>query len=351
MTRSSVSTGEVVSTATYLVGMCESAESTRSGPAQSERVAVSESQISAVADLLRSRLGGARPKPVAWDDPHFWNVEASRVDRCQFLAVGNAMNFRFWSLAEGHVIRSGGLVSGEPLRGAMFMWRRLRIAVMRGELSLDAESLSTISAEQFRQAFADDDGTCPLEPGLQDRVSNVRDLGRQLLDRWDGQFANVVDAAHGSLKRFAELAASFRAFDDPVQKLTMVNAIMLTGSGLASFDEPALPGIDYHLVKQAVRQGLVVPSPTIADKLRRRELLDSTESLELRQATMEALLEVAGISGISTATLDNIYWLNGAVCDEHQPACRVESGPACPFEAACARHTEMGLPLELTRHY
>ena len=77
--------------------------------------------------------------------------------------------------------------------------------------------------------------------------------------QWGGEFVNVVDAARGSLTRFAELSATFRAFDDPVRKLTMVNAIMLAGSGLTHFDEEPLPGIDYHLIKQAVRQGLVIP--------------------------------------------------------------------------------------------
>jgi len=78
-------------------------------------------------------------------------------------------------------------------------------------------------------------------------------VGAHLLQSWQGQFVNVIEAAHGSLERFATLSRSFRAFDDPVRKLTMVNAIMLTGSRLANFDRDPLPGVDYHLMKQAVR--------------------------------------------------------------------------------------------------
>jgi hypothetical protein len=198
----------------------------------------------------------------------------------------------------------------------------------------------------FERAFRDDDGDCPLSPGLAVRAENLRDLGARLLATWQGEFVNVVDAAQGSLSRFADISATFRAFDDPVRKLTMVNVIMLAGSGLARFDKEPLPGIDYHLVTQAVRQGLVVPSGGIQDKLRNRRSLTAPESLALRQATLAALVEVAEASETSTAVIDNIYWHNGRVCDEREPACSV-----CPFEKACLQRVDFGRPLEPTRYY
>jgi Potential Queuosine, Q, salvage protein family len=307
---------------------------------------ISQEQVAAVATTLRHKFGGSRPQPAKWDNPLFWNVDASRADRCQFLAVGNAINFRFWSLADGHVVASAGRVDGEFFRGAMYMWRRLRVAICRGEFGVDAEWLSTLTDAAFARAFEDDDGACPLIPGLAARAENLRDLGARLLVRWQGKFVNVVDAAQGSLSRFADMSATFRAFDDPVRKLTMVNAIMLAGSGLAHFDEEPLPGIDYHLVKQAVRQGLVVPSGRIQDKLRERRYLTPSESLALREATLVALLQVADASETSTAVIDNVYWLNGRVCDERAPACR-----ECPFEKVCLQRVDLGRPLEPTRYY
>jgi hypothetical protein len=49
---------------------------------------------------------------------------------------------------------------------------------------------------------------------------------------------------------------------------------------------------------------------------------------------------------MSTAVIDNVYWLNGRVCDEREPAC-----PECPFEKACLQRVDLGRPLELTRYY
>jgi hypothetical protein len=307
---------------------------------------VSQEQVAHLAAALRERFADSTPQPVKWDNPLFWNVDAPRTDRCQYLAVGNAINFRFWSLSDGQVVPSEGPVNGEFSRGSMYLWRRLRVGISRGEFSLNAEWLSRLTVGTLERAFRDDDGHCPLSPGLTERVQNLRDLGARLLASWQGEFANVVDAARGSLSRFTEISATFRAFDDPVRKLTMVNAIMLAGSELAHFDEEPLPGIDYHLVKQAVRQGLVVPSEHLQDMLRERQFLTAEESLALRQATLEALLQVAEESKISTAVIDNIYWGNGRICDERKPACS-----ACPFQNPCQQRIDFGLPLELTRYY
>jgi hypothetical protein len=311
---------------------------------------VDGSRVEAIAAVVRRHFGSALPAAAKWDDPAFWNVEASRAERCQFLSVGNAVNFRFWELKGREAVPSIGTIAGETLRGSMYLWRRLRTAVSGGRFSLEAGYLAELTVERFQAAFEDDDGHLPLRPAIDERVANLRDLGERLLDSWHGQFVHVVDAAQGSLDRFAVLSRSFRAFDDPVQKLTMVNAIMLAGSGLASFDREPLPGVDYHLMKQAVRQGLVEPPAAVATKLAHGELLAASESLSLRQAVLDALVEVANTAGVSTAVLDNLYWMNRRVCSDRNPACqsRVEQ---CPFESACTQRIKFGLPLELTRYY
>ncbi|MEU8303413.1 queuosine salvage family protein [Actinomadura sp. NPDC048955] len=312
---------------------------------------ISHEQVSAVAEFLIRRYGSSTPQAMKWDNPLFWNVDASKAERCQFIAIGNAMNFRFWTLKNGEMVPAVGSIEGESYRGSMYLWRRLRVGVARNEFSLNAEWLSALTEDGLERAFKDDDGNCPLVPGIADRAKNLRDLGAGLLSSWQGRFDNVVRAADGSLKSFAELSAAFRAFDDPVRKLTMVNAIMLTGSGLAQFDENPLPGIDYHLVKQAVRQGLVVPSGVLIDKLKARQFLTASESVVLRQATLEALLQLSREAGISTDIIDNAYWLNGRVCDDRLPACQAIGGPQCPFEQVCLQRTDLGSPIEETRYY
>lgn len=310
------------------------------------RAQINDDRVKSVAEVLRVLVDRERPRPAKWDDPRFWNVESSIGDRCQYLAIGNSINFRFWEQVDGKTVPAIGVIDGEALRGSMYMWRRLRVATIRGEFSLDARVLADLDEGAFSHAFADDDGHLPLRAGITERVLSLRDLGERLLSKRDGQFLNVIRAANGSLKRFGDLSAEFRAFDDPVQKLTMVNAIMLTGSGLAHFDQDPLPGIDYHLVKQALRQGLVTPSHPLRTKLTNHELLDDEDSVALRTAILTALIDVSEMAGVSTAVIDNLYWLNRRICGDDQWLCA-----SCPFEAGCAKHTEYGLPLELTRYY
>jgi hypothetical protein len=315
---------------------------------QVKDLVIDHSAVRRVAREIRTiaQQQGQPLKEESWSDQRFWNVTDSRPDRCQYLALGNAINFRFWSLRDQTVVPSVGVIAGEPLRGAMYMWRRLRLALQREELTLVADDLAGIEEGAFRTAFQDDNGFLPLSEGLSDRVENIRNLGARLGHVWDGSFANILDAADGSLDQFTVLSAGFRAFDDPVQKLTMLNAIMLQGSGLTAFDRDPLPAVDYHLVKQAARQGLVRLPGSLEEKLREGHLLSRDESDVLRMGVRDALVATAARSGVSTAVLDNIYWLNRRVCADVSPDC-----DSCPLRAACAKKVELGLPLEETRYY
>jgi hypothetical protein len=228
----------------------------------------------------------------------------------------------------------------------MYLWRRLRLAHQREEFDISAPALAALDEDTFNRAFADDEGENPLSIAADSRIANLRDLGSTLMTKWGGWFERVVSQSSESLEIFARHSSSFRAFDDPLQKLTMLNAIMLQGSGLVRFDKAPLPAIDYHLVKQAVRQGLVRPGPSIGSKLRDRSLLTQDESTSLRRAVLSALLTAAEGAGTSSAVIDNLYWLNRRICADTDPECGV-----CPFKDGCEQHVELGLPLELTRYY
>jgi hypothetical protein len=121
---------------------------------------------------------------------------------------------------------------------------------------------------------------------------------------------------------------------------------MLSGSGLAHFDRDPAPGVDYHLIRQALRQGLVVPTAQLAASLKTGGTLEQPDSIGLRMAVLDALIEVATQAGISTAVLDNLYWMNRRVCADDSPACT-----ECVFSAQCARKTQYGSPAEWTRYY
>lgn len=320
--------------------------------APSELVAVDRVQIDRVAGHINSQLNTAPFMRARWDDPIFWNVEDSAEDRSQYFAIGCAINFRFWTLRNHQLVPAAGPVDGEHYRGAMYMWRCLRRARDEGILDLlDAQVLTDLTDEDFDAIFTDDNGLNPLAVAQADRLANLRDLGEHLSSDWDGAFFNLVTSCGGSLATFARLSQGFRAFDDPVYKLTMVNAILHLGSGVYEFVDEPLPAIDYHLLRQALRQRIIVPSEQLATKLTQMSVLDQNEAQELRRVALAAFVQLAAKSGAGGDLLDNRYWMNRVNCGDVPVCLDPETAPACSFLGACARATQFALPIELTRYY
>lgn len=320
--------------------------------APSDLVAIDHPQLDRMAAHISSKLDATSFSRARWDDPLFWNVEDSDEDRSQYFAIGCAINFRFWTLRNDQLVPAAGFIDGEHYRGAMYMWRCLRRALDRGVLDLlDAQILAGLTEEDFDAIFTDDRGINPLAVARADRLANLRDLGARLRVDWEGAFFNLVGSCHGSLATFARLSREFRAFDDPMYKLTMVNAILHSGSDVYRFHDEPLPAIDYHLLRQALRQGFIRPVSTLMRKLTSMETLTSYEAQELRRVALTAFVAISERTGIGGELLDNRFWLNRVNCSDEPVCLDPETADRCPFLAACERRVEFALPIEMTRYY
>jgi hypothetical protein len=87
---------------------------------------VQEEQVTRLARHLADVAASQQFTRATWDNELFWNVEADALQRSQYFAVGNAVNFRFWRLDGRRVVPAGGTITGQSFRGAMYMWRCLR---------------------------------------------------------------------------------------------------------------------------------------------------------------------------------------------------------------------------------
>jgi len=319
----------------------------------SDLVEIDPGALRKIADHVRRSEDFRNYERYKWDDPRFWFPEGTPAERSQYFAVGNAINFRFWHLVEGKVVPGGGVLDGQPLTGALYMWRCLRRCLDSHRTPIfQASFLAQLTEEQFDEIFADDTGFNPLAVAKEDRLANLRDLGKKLARDWEGYFYNVVQAANGSFVELVRLSGRFRPFDDPLFKLTMVNTILHLGSGIMELDADPLPGIDYHLLKQLLRQGVLVPHRSIAEKLERTLLLSEQEAYELRRAALNAFVEISALTGVSGEILDNKWWWNRVKCRLMDPVClNPQTAPECPFLGSCAQRVELGMPLEATRHY
>jgi hypothetical protein len=314
---------------------------------------IDDAALRALAAHIANREDFSAHRRSTWDDRRFWNSEQDPVRRSQYLTVGNAINFRFWTLEGDDIQSASGWRGGERFSGSMYLWRSLRLCLDSGAFPiLDASFLAQLTRGEFEAIFTDDNGDNPLRIALEERVANLRDLGAHLRSQWGGQFYNVLLSAKGSLAEFVRLSRAFRAFDDPCLKLTMVNGILHLGSGIAVFDAEPLPGIDYHLLKQMLRHGIVRPVESVLSKIRQRALLEKSEAQELRRTALVAFVKLSELTGISGEILDNRWWWNRTQCRNKDPACaNPATADACPFYGPCEMRTELAIPLENTRYY
>ena len=313
-----------------------------------EKVDLDFNTLNQVCEVLSKTVDLSICKPLAWKDANYWPDDTEGVSTVsQFFAVGNSINFRYWWIDDkGEFNYSQGKKSGSMERGAKYMWRSLRMCQKSNLFPLlNAKKLSTITLEDVRRIFRDDEGR-DVMPALKERMLNWRDLGNKLVEYWDGQFHNLVKEAGDSLFDFVEYSRQFRAFDDPLCKMVMVNAIMHQGRGIAKFHDGIFPGIDYQLLKQQMRIGIIVPKRDLKKKLVHTKLLGRKEARELRNAGLRSFLHIMEKTSIPGDIVDNIWWTNRKKCAALKPECE-----KCLFNDVCKKKTEYGIPLEATRYY
>lgn len=301
-----------------------------------------------VCSLLSKKLNPKSYRPFDWRNDKYWLDDAEDpLKVSQFFAIGNAINFRYWSINEaGKYVHCQGKKGGSSERGARYMWRSLKICCDNGMFPiLEAEKLANITLDEMRQIIQDDEGN-DVMPALQERLRNWKNLGYKLFEYWNGEFYNLVQETKGSLFDFIQLSRQFRAFDDPLCKMTMVNAIMHQGRGIIKFDMPIFPAIDYQLLKQQMRIGILTLKERISKKIIYKELLTSSEARELRNAGLTAFMYMIEKTSLPGDLIDNTWWMNKKVCQTEKPFCE-----KCLFNTVCLKKADYWIPLEITRYY
>ena len=75
---------------------------------------VDQRQVDAIAAQIRARQDLRGLAATKWDNSEFWNVEDGARERSQFFAIGSAVNFRYWELADGEMRPTEGRLDARP---------------------------------------------------------------------------------------------------------------------------------------------------------------------------------------------------------------------------------------------
>ncbi|MBE3557677.1 MAG: hypothetical protein IMW89_00415 [Ktedonobacteraceae bacterium] len=269
-----------------------------------------------------------------WDTRYHFHDGSQRT--VNWLLVLDALNFCFWS--DKDQPRWSIEYRGERLNGYWAEAAALKRAVEEGIPLWDAEYLSTISPDVMASIFRGQQ-TIPL---FEERVRNAREVGRVLLERYDGQFTHVIEQAGGSAVRLALLLANeFSSFHDvatyrrrPVCFFKRAQICVadlhsaFAGKQWGTFtDLDKLTAFADYKLPQILRHYKILEyTPALAGRIDNQEPIaaGSEEEIEIRAATIwacELLRQAMQRRGqqMTTAELDQRLWLASQHTTEMRP--------------------------------
>lgn len=155
------------------------------------------------------------------------------------------------------------------------------------------------------------------------RAALLRDGGKRLMQQYQGSVLNLLQAARHRISTSSarepgllQLLAKFQAYEDPVSKKSLLLLKFLLRRNLWSHtdvDELRIP-VDNHLTRIALRTGIVVVSPALADLLRSQKAMALKQDIALRNTIGKAYLRVSTASNRSVLDLDDFFWHFGRQC-------------------------------------
>lgn len=275
--------------------------------------------------------------PATWYERHHFNDGSQRT--ANWILALDAMNFCFWS--ENGAPRWTIHYEGEKLNGYMAEAAALKRAVDEQIPLWDAGFLSNLSSEELASIFRGEREDIPI-PLFEQRLENAREVGRVLLEYYEGQFTRMIEQAGGSATKLAlSLTQRFSSFNDIARyrgklvrfyKRAQICVADLRGAfkaeGWGAFDdyEQLTAFADYKLPQVLRHHGVLEYAPALAERIDKQEALPagSDEEIEIRAATIwacELLRREMSVHGynLTAADIDQHLWFLGQEAANMKP--------------------------------
>ncbi|MEM4654130.1 MAG: iron-sulfur cluster loop [Thermosphaera sp.] len=197
------------------------------------------------------------------------------------------------------------------------------------------EKLSQIRLEEVEKWLSVGEAR-PVD--LELRTFLLKDLGLKVLKIFEGSVSSIINSVNNRLHGdgvnpgLVELLKLFTAYQDPVEKKSMLLAKFLFMRDIFKpVDKPYIP-VDNHLTRIALRTGLVVLSGRLWNKIVNKIEASPEEDVMIRLVVREAYSYLSEKSGVSTWELDDHFWNHGRnIClRDEKPLCE-----KCMFKGVC----------------
>ena len=214
---------------------------------------------------------------------------------------------------------------------------------------ISPEELSRISVEKVRKLL--DGYSKPERIREKERCGLLRSLGKRLLEL-NYRYLDIFFDSNLVVKSKNEifsLVNSIRVFssDPEGKKLQLLLQNLSDYEPLSVLSEYCKPAVDYHIIREFLRRGLVTPTN---QKARDYILNPNVERKEktiagLRKVCSEVFYTLQWITSCNIITLNSVeWWLGRSVCLKDMPDCQLENSASqwlkpifskCPFYDSC----------------
>ncbi|KAJ1943521.1 hypothetical protein FBU59_002883 [Linderina macrospora] len=180
----------------------------------SEDVFVPLDGVKAAAQKIMSRMQQIGYSTAEWKKNTLTPSVADSA-AIEWIFVVDSLNFSFWT-DKTRASQYTVTLDGQAYRGYWTLCAAVNRAMREGIPITDAAYLASISKEQTAYVFrTDDPATQESIPMLDERVAVLNEIGRVLLEKYQGRFSNVLRQAQGSAQRLVEMVVrDFACFRD-----------------------------------------------------------------------------------------------------------------------------------------
>jgi len=275
----------------------------------------------------------------------------SAVDFFFFVCVHQ---YGFWLADErGYTKPLIGTIDGKPAKGSDLLFKACMRALSDDPSVFAPTFLAGMSDDECAKLFSDDNGPIPFRD-VEQRYDLTRAYGRSLRGRgFDPK--DIVGGANfddDPLVAFLEMLVRVTGLSgDPLHKKPRLLAMALANRPErflhVTDDRSWKPIVDYHVMRVALRTGLVVLEGDEAVTNAARAWVDPDTEAGLRRLTYEAFDAVQRRSLRSLPAVDHAFWSARRYCPEMDaPKC-----DTCMFSKVCAKRTELFQPVFATTNY
>ncbi len=254
------------------------------------------------------------------DERFFPSPEEDSEDVARFFFFITGIDHRTSPLGQSFE----GFVDGEYFQGADLLWHLALRKYREDPGFFEPRRMARITAKDIQNWLTVNQPVLVTIRNPSQRAELLRDCGQKLADFYNGSVLTLLDQAENKLlvssssTRLGLLdhLARFKAYEDPVRKKSFLLLKFLLRRRLWTLDDPEnlrIP-VDNHLIRIALRTGIVKVSSSFGEVLRARRVITVANDVALRQVVADAFVEVARHAKQLVLELDDFLWHFGRLC-------------------------------------